>query len=210
MNKRAKRFTGIGLICLFAAFCLTAYNVWSDMSARAASQAALRQLDSEYQKRADAFQGWPDYVLDPEMEMPTQEIDGQRYIGTLRLESLGLTLPIISEWDYTRLRIAPCRYAGSAYLDNMVIAAHNYESHFGQLKNLSQGEKITFTDIDGNCFCYQVLDVEILSPYDVQEMTEGAWDLTLFTCTIGGQSRVTVRCERTDLPKNERVAKITG
>lgn len=144
------------------------------------------------------------------MEMPTQEIDGQRYIGTLRLESLGLTLPIISEWDYTRLRIAPCRYAGSAYLDNMVIAAHNYESHFGQLKNLSQGEQITFTDIDGNCFCYQVLDVEILSPYDVQEMTEGAWDLTLFTCTIGGQSRVTVRCERTDLPKNERVAKITG
>lgn len=92
----------------------------------------------------------------------------------------------------------------------MVIAAHNYESHFGQLKNLSQGEQITFTDIDGNCFCYQVLDVEILSPYDVQEMTEGAWDLTLFTCTIGGQSRVTVRCERTDLPKNERVAKITG
>lgn len=63
--------------------------------------------------------------------------------------------------------------------------AHNYESHFGQLKNLSQGEQITFTDIDGNCFCYQVLDVEILSPYDVQEMTEGAWDLTLFTCTIG-------------------------
>ena len=87
------------------------------------------------------------------MEMPTQEIDGQRYIGTLRLESLGLTLPIISEWDYTRLRIAPCRYAGSAYLDNMVIAAHNYESHFGQLKNLSQGEQITFTDIDGTCFC---------------------------------------------------------
>ena len=37
MNKRAKRFTGIGLICLFAAFCLTAYNVWSDVSARAAS-----------------------------------------------------------------------------------------------------------------------------------------------------------------------------
>lgn len=67
-----------------------------------------------------------DYILNPEMDMPTQEIDGQDYIGTLVIESLGLSLPIISEWSYPRLRIAPCRYAGSAYLDNMVIAAHNY------------------------------------------------------------------------------------
>ena len=31
-------------------------------------------------------------------------------------------------------------------------------------------------------------------PTSVQEMTDGDWDLTLFTCTVGGKSRVTVRC----------------
>ena len=30
----------------------------------------------------------------------------------------------------------------------------------------------------------------------VEEMTAGEYDLTLFTCTYGGQSRVTVRCDR--------------
>lgn len=29
-------------------------------------------------------------------------------------------------------------------------------------------------------------------------MTDAHWDLTLFTCTYGGKSRVTVRCTRAD------------
>lgn len=136
----------------------------------------------------------PDYILNPEMDMPEEEVDGQEYIGVLKIPVLSLELPIISEWSYPSLRIAPCRYAGSAYLNNMVIAAHNYYSHFGYLKNLSQGDEITFTDMDGNFFRYEVAALETLSPFAIEEMTSGDWDLTLFTCTVGGQYRVTVRC----------------
>lgn len=196
MNKWSKRFIGIGILCLLAAFCLTAYNIWSDAQAGETADSALRQMKQFQDDTVNpSEEEIPDYILNPEMDMPTQEIDGQDYIGTLVIESLGLSLPIISEWSYPRLRIAPCRYAGSAYLDNMVIAAHNYKSHFGHLKNLSQGDTVTFTDIDGNVFNYQVVEIETLPPYSIQEMTSGDWDLTLFTCTIGGQARVTIRCE---------------
>ena len=199
MNKWSKRFIGIGILCLLAAFCLTAYNIWSDAQAGETADSALRQMkqfqeDTVQDTVNPSEEEIPDYILNPEMDMPTQEIDGQDYIGTLVIESLGLSLPIISEWSYPRLQIAPCRYAGSAYLDNMVIAAHNYKSHFGHLKNLSQGDTVTFTDIDGNVFNYQVVEIETLSPYSIQEMTSGDWDLTLFTCTIGGQARVAIRC----------------
>ena len=200
MNKWSKRFIGIGILCLLAAFCLTAYNIWSDAQAGETADSALQQMkqfqeDTVQDTVNPSEEEIPDYILNPEMDMPTQEIDGQDYIGTLVIESLGLSLPIISEWSYPRLQIAPCRYAGSAYLNNMVIAAHNYKSHFGHLKNLSQGDTVTFTDIDGNVFNYQVVEIETLSPYSIQEMTSGDWDLTLFTCTIGGQARVTIRCE---------------
>lgn len=199
MNKWSKRFIGIGILCLLAAFCLTAYNIWSDAQAGETADSALQQMkqfqeDTVQDTVNPSEEEIPDYILNPEMDMPTQEIDGQDYIGTLVIESLGLSLPIISEWSYPRLQIAPCRYAGSAYLDNMVIAAHNYKSHFGHLKNLSQGDTVTFTDIDGNVFNYQVVEIETLSPYSIQEMTSGDWDLTLFTCTIGGQARVAIRC----------------
>lgn len=136
----------------------------------------------------------PDYILNPEMDMPEEEVDGQKYIGVLKIPVLSLELPVISEWSYPSLRIAPCRYAGSAYLNSMVIAAHNYYSHFGYLKDLSPGDEVTFTDVDGNIFRYEVSALEILSPFAVEEMTNGDWDLTLFTCTVGGQSRVTIRC----------------
>ena len=199
MNKWSKRFIGIGILCLLAAFCLTAYNIWSDAQAGETADSALQQMkqlqDNTVQDTVNTSEEEiPDYILNPEMDMPTQDIDGQDYIGTLVIESLGLSLPIISEWSYPRLQIAPCRYAGSAYLDNMVIAAHNYKSHFDHLKNLSQGDTVTFTDIDGNVFNYQVVEIETLPPYSIQEMTSGDWDLTLFTCTIGGQARVAIRC----------------
>lgn len=45
---------------------------------------------------------------------------------------------------------------------------------------------------------YEVAEIEILSPDAVEEMTEDDGDLTLFTCTLGGGSRVTVRCVLTE------------
>ena len=143
---------------------------------------------------------FPDYILNPEMDMPEKEVDGQKYIGVLRIPALSLELPVISEWSYSGLKESPCRYIGSAYLNNMVIVAHNYFSHFGHLKNLSPGDEITFTDVDGNMFRYEVIELETLSPFAIEEMTGGNWDLTLFTCTVGGQYRVTVRCVLAETP----------
>ena len=42
------------------------------------------------------------------------------------LISCGLELPIMSDWDYGRLKIAPCRYYGSVRGENLVLMAHNY------------------------------------------------------------------------------------
>ena len=52
--------------------------------------------------------------------------------------------------------------------------------------------------MDGMIWEYEVAAVDILQPTDIEDMTAGDYDLTLFTCTYGGQSRVTVRCEGMD------------
>ena len=135
-------------------------------------------------------------VESPDMEMPVVTVEGRDYIGLLSIPALGLELPVISDWDYPALRVAPCRYAGSAYQNNLVIAAHNYASHFGRLNQLSPGDGVQFRDTEGNLFSYQVADLEILEPYDVEQMTAGGYDLTLFTCTLGGSQRLTLRCSR--------------
>ncbi len=128
-------------------------------------------------------------------EMAQVRVDGRMYIGYLYIPSLSLKLPVMSNWSYPNLRIAPCRYAGSTKTDDFVILAHNYARHFGRLKDLSIGETVFFTDMDGILFQYEVMAVEVLPPNAVLEMIDGEYDLTLFTCTYGGKSRVAVRCE---------------
>lgn len=187
MSKRGKICTGIGWLLLAAALFLAVYNLWSDVKAGKTADAVLEQLMPEIEEEES-------YIPNSEMDMPEKEIDGQKYIGVLQIPALSLELPIISEWSYPNLKIAPCRYTGSAYQNNLVIAAHNYSSHFGRLKNLSPGDEVTFTDVDGNVFRYEVAELETLSPFSIEEMTDSDWDLTLFTCTVGGQSRVTLRC----------------
>ena len=93
---------------------------------------------------------------------------------------------------------SPCRCKGSAYLNNMILAAHNYTKHFGPIRRLLPGDEVIFTDVDGNIFDYSVAELEQLEGTDVDEMEAGEWDLTLFTCTLGGQYRITVRCVRNE------------
>ena len=161
------------------------------------SSEILAQLEDEMEDEdEDQDQDIPIYQLYPDMEMPVYEVDGIAYIGVLEIPVLGLKLPVASEWSYPNLRSSPCRYQGSVYQDNMIIAGHNYNRHFGRLKDLGIGDEIRFTDADGNIFDYQVADLESLPGTAVEEMEAGEWDMTLFTCTYGGKSRVTIRCRR--------------
>ena len=110
----------------------------------------------------------------------------------------------MSEWSYAGLKIAPGRYSGSTYADNMVVCAHNYAKHFSPIKWLQAGAEVYFTDMDGRRWSYEVDNVETLQPTQIEKMTtvteEDNWDLTLFTCTTGGSARCAVRCVRTAYP----------
>lgn len=207
MNKKANAFIITGLLLLAAALCLTAYNLRSDAAAGKEAADVLEQLRPVIPQHADQAQQptqseqpqepaeeIPDYILDPSREMPTESINGVDYIGVLSIPSLELELPVVSEWSYPALKLAPCRYSGSAYSGGLVICAHNFASHFGGLKSLHIGDSVVFTDVDGNVFEYTAASLETLAPTDVDGMKDDGWALSLFTCTIGGSSRVTVRC----------------
>lgn len=194
----------IGLLLIAAALLITGKNLIDERKAGEAANHVLTILKEEI-PAADASENPrleqsepPDYILNPDMEMPVVEIEGNNYIGILDIPSLELSLPVISEWNYPSLRLSPCRYSGSAYAGNFTIAGHNYSTHFGSLKNLQAGDLIRFTDVKGRSFLYQVQTIETLEPTAIEDMLSDEWDLTLFTCTSGGQARVTVRCLKAD------------
>ena len=198
-KRKKKKYSKIGLslmlggiMLVFGALLLVEYNIWQDFHARDMRDSIVEQIED---KRKTDDTDNDNQVAFP-MEMPTIEINGYLYVGTLAVPSLELDLPVLDRWDDSRLKISPCRYKGSVYQDDMIIAAHNYRSHFGRLKDLKIGDEVSFTDVDGNEFHYVISEMQLLDKTAIEEMESGGWDLTLFTCTVGGASRVTIRCMR--------------
>ncbi len=197
-----KMVSSFGILLLLCALGLVMYNLWdTDRAGRSAEEAAT-QLE-EYREAEEE----DDEILipteeteaeDPNRPMPEVTIDGITYIGNLKVPSLGMDLPVITEWSYDLLKIAPCRYTGTVYLDNMVLAAHNYKRHFGPLRYLDAGTEIQFVDMDGITYTYQVVVNEVMEPTEVEKMVESDYDLTLFTCVNSGQARYAIRCNRVD------------
>lgn len=142
----------------------------------------------------------------PYREMPTTVIDGYSYIGFLEIPSLSLSLPVMTDWDYNRLKVSPCRYSGSYYTDDLVICGHNYARHFSPIKWISMGADVYFTNVNGESIHYITSNIETVKPTNIDSMIDNInnggngndWDMTLFTCNTGGQTRCAVRCTRVD------------
>lgn len=206
MSHKGSGWIAAGLLLIAAALALTGFNQLQSRSAGESADRAAVCLEEAVQTRSlELERDYPALSLptltqsaaeEPQTEMPVESIDGVDYIGLLSIPALELELPIISLWDDANGLLAPCRYSGTAYGADFVICGHNYRSHFGRLKQLSLGDRITFTDVDGGEYRYEVASLETLLPSEVEAMTHSGWDLTLFTCTTGAQSRLAIRCER--------------
>ena len=186
-----------GLLLLLGAAGLTLYNLTLDMTAGEESNAVMEELTAVLERApVKMATGGPaaDFVL-PEEEPEPLELDGRSYLGLVTFPTLELQLPVQQEWSYHNLRVSPCRMSGSASTADLVILAHNYRAHFGSLNRLEVGDEVSVTLIDGTTYVYLVDAKEVVPPTAVESVTSGEWPLTLFTCTLGGKTRLVIRCD---------------
>ena len=197
-----------GVICLLSAAGFAVYNV---LDAKRAEQsaaeglAAIMEVFGSSGAEASTGEGGANtsdpsgrtYPSQTPKELKTVEKDGHVYVGIIEIPSLGLSLPVLYDWSYDNLRIAPCRYAGSCYTGDMVLCAHNSVSHFGPLLSADIGAEVDFTTVLGETFRYVIVNRETLQPGETERLVtaDDNWQLTLFTCYLGGVTRCVIRCE---------------
>lgn len=189
-------FVSMGAVLILSALLLFFYN---GLEARRAGQEAELLLE-DIQAAISEGPTMETLAEDETIpdELPVVWIDGYEYIGYLSFPDWELHLPVMAKWDYERLKLAPCRHFGSSLTDDLVIAAHNYDTHFGGLSKLEKGSKILFTDMEGNVNHYALQYVKTLDPDQVDAVQNSGYDLVLYTCTIGGSYRVVAFCDRTE------------
>lgn len=176
----------LGAVLILAALLLFLYNRSEDRRAGQEAESLLEDVRSSMAANAD-----------PEpQEDPAEEIIYD-YAGVIVIPDLSLELPVIDQWSYARLKVAPCRQSGAAADGDLVIAAHNYKSHFGYLDRLEPGASVIFTDMEGTVYRYAVEEIRQLAPEDAEDVSSvfsSEYPLVLYTCTPGGKARVAVFC----------------
>lgn len=201
-----KVFKIIGILLILAALGLAYYNYLENFRAGADADDIYAKLHEQITMHTEAGketelsqtengEGTENAETDALEEPATITLGEYEYMGEIEIPALSLKLPVISDWSYPKLKVAPCRYYGSIEGNDLILAAHNYDSHFGKLKNLELGEEISIVDITGQKYSYQITSMEVLEDTQLSDLVkEGSWDMTLFTCTKGGKMRVVVRC----------------
>ena len=202
MRRSSKTLITVGTVLILAAASLTLYNVWDAYRAGKAAQAIEEELTAAIDQKEKKSEDTVTESTEREMDVVT--LDGVDYIGTITIPVAGLVLPVQYNYTFDALRNSPCRYYGSYMTNDLVICAHNSSKHFGPIRWLEAGDDIYLRTVDGAEIHYTVKGLETLQPEEVDRMTStkdetlGSWDLTLFTCYIGGQTRCAVRCARAD------------
>ncbi|WP_124099015.1 sortase [Ruminococcus sp. Marseille-P6503] len=199
-NAKGRFLIAAGTVLLLAALSLVLWNGYRERRSENSMTAVLSELKKEISEgssdgsvSSDEGAGDKSGVVSPEKDYI--EIDGKLYIGYISIPSIEAELPVMDEWSYDNLNIAPCRYSGSLAAGDMVIAAHNYKNFFSRLDELNSGDEVIFTTASGIEHRFQVIQTDIVNGTDIDAMLSGSeeWDLTLFTCTWSGWSRVAVR-----------------
>ena len=177
----------LGAVLILAALLLFLYNRSEDRRAGQEAESLLEDVRSSMAANA---------APEPQEE-PAEEITYD-YAGVIAIPDLSMELPVIDRWSYDRLKVAPCRQSGAAPDGDLVIAAHNYKSHFGYLDRLQPGASVIFTDMEGTVYRYAVEEVRRLEPEDAEDVSSvfsSEYPLVLYTCTPGGKARVAVFCQ---------------
>lgn len=184
----------VGILLMLSALALFIYNHAQANRAKQYSADAVSLIKEEI---ADSENQSIDSKSDSsaKKQMREIEIDGYNYVGYLSIPSINLELPVMSQWDYQRLQIAPCRYSGTVTEKNMVVIAHNYYSHFGTLDQLEPDDEVRFTDVNDDITAYKVTYIDVVPPTSEKEVVAGDSDLALVTCTYGGKTRLVVYCD---------------
>ena len=188
----------VGILLILGAAGLLLFNRQEADEAASVSAKVLPQI-SEHMEAVRETATLPPPETDPlapPPTMPAVEIEEKTYVGVLSIPAIGYEVPVQWECSLELLRLGACRFHGSTYSSDLVLCAHNYYGLYRSLTRLHPGDLVYFTDMDGLTWSYEVADLETLGSTMVSEMIHSDYDLTFFTCTYGGQARLTLRCVR--------------
>ena len=181
----SRLFFRAGICLLAAAGLLLIFWNGSVHIARQKAAAYVSALESAMPPRVNAV---------PEARqtnaMPVYYLDGKDFIGILEMPRYQLTLPVGNDWGEQ----FPCRFTGSVYDETIQIGATTQKGQFDFYRELTVGDEVLFTDMEGSRFYYQITDIRYARHADPETLQQKDGALVLFIQNIYALEYVILYC----------------
>ena len=180
-----------GILLLAAAAAVLVFWQWSirDSAQKAGGYAALirEQLPSPQSAVPEARS---------DNTLPVLSIDGADFAGLLELPRHASTLPVCAQWG--SVSRYPCLFDGSIYDRSIQIGATSQKGQYDFYREISVGDAVFFTDMEGSRYAYEVTDIRYESHADRAALAREDAALTLFIKNVYAFEYIVVYC---DLPQ---------
>lgn len=124
--------------------------------------------------------------------MSVFSVDGVDFVGIIEIPGYGSALPVCANWG--QITKYPCRFSGSIYNSTLMIGATTQKGQYDFYREISVGDTVVFTDMEGNRFTLTVTDLRYEKHADQSTLTEADAALTLFIKNIFAFEYLIVSC----------------
>lgn len=114
--------------------------------------------------------------------MPICSLDGTDFVGILEMPRYASSLPVRA--DYGSLTKSPSRFHGSIYDGTLQIGATTQPGQYDFYREISVGDTVFFTDMEGNRYTLQITNLRYASQIDQATLLREEATLTLFLQNI--------------------------
>ncbi len=125
--------------------------------------------------------------------MSTLSIDRIDFVGLLEIPRYGSALPVCADWG-TPAKY-PCQFYGSIYNRTMQIGGTSQKGQFDFYREISVGDAVYFTDMEGNRYAYAVKDIRYEKSADQTALQKKDASLTLFIKNIYALDYIIIFCD---------------
>lgn len=125
--------------------------------------------------------------------MATLSVDGTDFVGLLEIPKYDSVLPVCDDWGNSAKY--PCRFNGSVYDRTMRIGGTSQKGQYDFYRDISVGDNVFFTDMEGNRFSYTVTDICYENNADQSTLQRKESSLTLFIKNIHAFEYIIIYCD---------------